>query len=83
MIGGKKLVPKRRFIEFLNKGHWKQSSMREVVDVYDGTHQTPKYKESGIMFLSVENIHSLTSNKYISHEDFKRDFEIFPKRVIY
>ena len=32
------------------------------------------------MFLSVENIHSLKSNKYISYEDFERDFKIFPEK---
>lgn len=77
---GKKLVPKRRFREFQNERDWKQSKMKEVVDVYDGTHQTPKYTKNGVMFLSVENIHSLKSNKYISYEDFERDFKIFPEK---
>src|SRR5699024_6857809 len=58
---------------------WKQSRMKEVVDVYDGTHQTPRYTKSGVMFLSVENIHSLKSNKYISYEDFERNFKVFPE----
>lgn len=79
MMEEKKMVPNRRFREFKNKPHWKQSSLKEVVDVYDGTHQTPRYTDSGIMFLSVENIHSLRSNKYISHEDFKRDFKVYPE----
>lgn len=75
----KRLVPKRRFREFQNEEDWKQSRMKEVVNIYDGTHQTPKYTKSGVMFLSVENIHSLKSNKYISYEDFERDFKIFPE----
>ncbi|RWZ54568.1 restriction endonuclease subunit S [Halobacillus fulvus] len=75
----KNLVPQRRFRDFKNKHHWKQSSMKEVVDVYDGTHQTPRYTKNGIMFLSVEDIHSLTSNKYISYEDFEREFKIYPE----
>ena len=79
MMEEKKMVPNRRFREFKNKPHWKQSSLKEVVDVYDGTYQTPRYTDSGIMFLSVENIHSLRSNKYISHEDFKRDFKVYPE----
>lgn len=28
----------------------------EVAQIYDGTHQTPNYKDSGIPFISVENI---------------------------
>lgn len=76
----KKLVPKRRFSGFQNEGNWKQSRMKEVVDVYDGTHQTPRYTKSGVMFLSVENIHSLKSTKYISYEDFERDFKVFPEK---
>jgi len=79
MIKREKLVPNRRFKEFECNSQWKQSSMKDVVDVYDGTHQTPRYTDSGIMFLSVENIQSLISNKYISHEHFKRDFKIYPE----
>ncbi|MCG2017105.1 restriction endonuclease subunit S [Staphylococcus epidermidis] len=79
-MAGKKLVPKRRFKEFQNEEEWKQSHMKEVANVYDGTHQTPKYTKNGVMFLSVENIHSLKSNKYISYEDFERDFKIFPEK---
>ncbi len=51
-----------------------------MVDVYDGTHQTPKYQKSGIMFLSVENIKTLKSNKYISKEDFEQDFKVYPQK---
>ena len=46
-------------------GDWEQRKLGEVVSVYDGVHQTPDYKESGIMFLSVEDITSLRSEKYI------------------
>ena len=45
----------------------------EVADIYDGTHQTPTYTESGVKFVSVENIKSLyESKKYISIEDYKK-----------
>jgi type I restriction enzyme S subunit len=74
----KKLVPKRRFKEFKNYNSWEQSKLGELCDVYDGTHQTPNYQDSGIMFLSVENINTLKSEKYISEEDFIKDFNIFP-----
>ncbi len=32
------------------------------------------------MFLSVENIATLKSNKFISIEDFKRDYKVYPQR---
>ena len=54
--------------------------MGEVSDIYDGTHQTPKYQDDGVMFLSVENIKTLTSNKFISREAFEVEFKIRPQR---
>lgn len=54
--------------------------MGEVVNVYDGVHQTPDYKNSGVMFLSVENIATLKSEKYISNEAFLRDYKIYPQK---
>ena len=47
--------------------------------IYDGVHQTPKYQDSGIMFLSVENIATLQSSKYISEYDFKRYYKVYPQ----
>ena len=58
---------------------WEQRKLGEIVDVFDGTHQTPKYTDKGIMFLSVEDIKTLKSEKYISEEDFKKEFKYFPK----
>jgi type I restriction enzyme S subunit len=62
------------------RGGWEQRKLGELCDVYDGTHQTPNYQNNGIMFLSVENINSLKSEKYISEEDFIKDFNIFPEK---
>jgi len=42
---------------------WEQRKVGEVANVYDGVHQTPNYTDSGIMFLSVENIGTLKSEK--------------------
>ena len=53
--------------------------MEDIVGIYDGVHQTPNYQNSGVMFLSVENIATLKSSKFISEEDFKRDYKIFPQ----
>ena len=51
-----------------------------MCNIFDGTHQTPNYKENGIMFLSVENIKDLKSEKFISYEDFKSNFKIYPEK---
>lgn len=59
---------------------WEQRKLKEIANIYDGTHQTPNYKDSGIMFLSVENIKDLKSDKYISVEDFKKNFKIYPQK---
>jgi len=73
----KQLVPKRRFAGFTDA--WEQRKLGDLTDVYDGTHQTPQYTDSGIMFLSVENIKTLQSQKYISEEAFKTEFKVFPE----
>ncbi|WP_376713512.1 restriction endonuclease subunit S [Lactococcus petauri] len=49
------------------------NTLGEVAEIWDGTHQTPKYIDSGIPFVSVENIKNLkATTKYISAEDFKK-----------
>ena len=58
---------------------WEQRKLGELVGVYDGTHQTPEYTSDGIMFLSVENIKSLKSEKFISEEAFYRDYKVYPQ----
>ncbi|MDP9579738.1 restriction endonuclease subunit S [Priestia megaterium] len=59
---------------------WELSSLKKIADIYDGTHQTPKYTKSGVKFLSVENIKNLDSNKFISEEDFDKEFKVFPAK---
>lgn len=71
-------VPEIRFKGFSDD--WERRKLEEVVDIYDGVHQTPEYKDSGIMFLSVENITTLKSNKYISEESFKKDYKVYPQK---
>ena len=70
--------PKIRFKGY--QDDWEQRKLGDVVDVYDGVHQTPEYQKSGIMFLSVENITTLKSNKFISEEDFERDYKVYPEK---
>ena len=71
-------VPEIRFAGFT--GDWEQRKLGEVVGVYDGVHQTPQYTESGVMFLSVENIATLTSQKYISKEAFEQEYKVYPQK---
>ena len=71
-------VPELRFEGFADD--WELRKLNEVSDIYDGTHQTPKYQDDGVMFLSVENIKTLTSNKFISREAFEVEFKIRPQR---
>ena len=71
-------MPEIRFKGFTDA--WEQRKLSELCNIYDGTHQTPNYKDSGIMFLSVENIKDLSSNKYISYEDFKKIFKVYPEK---
>lgn len=72
------VIPEIRFKGFTDD--WKQCKLKELCNIYDGTHQTPNYKDSGIMFLSVENINDLKSKKYISNIDFKNNFKIYPEK---
>lgn len=55
-------------------------SLATVANIYDGTHQTPKYVEMGVPFVSVQNIKNLyATNKYISLQDFEK-YKYKPQR---
>ena len=71
-------VPEIRFDGFTYD--WEQRKLGALVGIYDGVHQTPDYQDSGIMFLSVENIATLKSEKYISEEAFERDYKVYPEK---
>lgn len=64
--------PKRRFPGFTDD--WEPRELGEVADIFDGTHQTPKYMGSGIKFVSVENIDTLDTEKYISEEAYNKEY---------
>lgn len=70
-------IPAYRFQGYTDA--WELRKLGEVADVFDGTHQTPRYTNQGVMFLSVEDINTLESEKYISSEDFEKEFKIFPE----
>lgn len=47
-------------------------TLGEVCSIYDGTHQTPAYVDSGVSFISVENINNIYgSNKYITEKAYE------------
>ena len=72
-------TPKLRFKEFI--GDWANVNLDKVSKVFDGTHQTPTYVESGIKFVSVENISApYESGKFITEEAFEKDFKNKPQR---
>lgn len=56
-------------------------TLGEVCGIYDGTHQTPNYKDFGIKFVSVENIKDVYSScKYISIEDYQNNYKTKPQK---
>ena len=71
-------VPKLRFKEF-NDG-WQKKELREISQIYDGTHQTPNYIQNGVPFVSVEDISDIEkTNKFISKNAFEKEFKIKPQ----
>lgn len=55
-------------------------ALNTVCNVYDGTHQTPKYTDSGIKFASVENIaNPYATKKFISLSDYEK-YKVKPQR---
>ena len=69
---GKKSIPEIRFKGF--NDDWEERKLGEVADVYDGTHQTPKYTDSGVKFVSVENITTLETTKFISQVAYDKEY---------
>ena len=73
------LVPKLRFKEFNDE--WQLKKLNEIANIYDGTHQTPKYTKSGVPFVSVEDIKNIYgTTKFISKDDFQKNFKIKPQK---
>jgi type I restriction enzyme S subunit len=54
---------------------WEEKKLGEVAKYYDGTHQTPKYVESGIPFYSVEHVtaNQFEKTKYITKAVFDKE----------
>lgn len=65
------LTGKNRLLGF--SGEWEVKQLNDLADIYDGTHQTPKYVNDGFPFYSVENVtkDNFSETKYISSEEHK------------
>ena len=69
-----------QLIEELCPNGVKYYTLNSICNVYDGTHQTPQYTDSGIKFASVENIADpYATEKYISVSDYEK-YKIKPQR---
>lgn len=68
-----KNIPSLRFPMF--EEDWNIKMLNEITEIYDGTHQTPKYVEHGIPFYSVEQLtaNNFTKTKFISKEVFEKE----------
>ena len=68
-------------MRFKHFSDWNQFKLKQLSKIYDGTHQTPDYKDIGVKFVSVEDIKNLyATTKYITKDAFDRDFKISPKQ---
>ena len=64
---------------YFNEQKIKYIKLSDMAEIYDGTHQTPHYRDNGISFISVENINNIYgSKKYISKEDYNK-YKIKPR----
>lgn len=67
-----KRVPALRFKGF--NDDWAQRKLKDLTDVRDGTHSSPKYVEAGHPFITSKNINNGSIDyrdiKYITDEDF-------------
>ncbi|RBA28365.1 restriction endonuclease subunit S [Flavobacterium tibetense] len=54
---------------------WEKKKLSQVAKIYDGTHQTPNYLESGIPFYSVEHVtaNNFGTTKFVSKEVFDKE----------
>ena len=55
--------------------NWESTNLKNITQIFDGTHQTPKYQTNGIPFYSVENVtaNNFTNTKFISEYVFLKE----------
>lgn len=81
LIDKKKLIKQGAMQELLSgkkrldgfEGEWYTTSLGNLCEIKDGTHQTPNYVKYGIPFYSVENItnNDFINTKFISKEEHR------------
>jgi type I restriction enzyme S subunit len=56
---------------------WREVRLGDMVNIYDGTHQTPQYVKKGIPFYSVEHISSnnFLDTKFISEDIYQQEIK--------
>ena len=70
----------QKFFSEKEMAQWETVKLKDVVDIFDGTHQTPNYKSEGVRFISVENmLNPLSTEKYISNDDYRKEFKVHPE----
>ena len=54
---------------------WDEKQLGEITKIYDGTHTTPKYRETGIPFYSVEHLtrNDFLNTKFIAEDVFEKE----------
>jgi hypothetical protein len=58
----------------------KLKRLEDIAELYDGTHQTPKYVNTGVPFVSVQDIKNIYgTNKYITEEEYNK-FKVKPRK---
>ena len=53
----------------------KKVKLKDICDIYDGVHITPKYTTNGIPFRSVENLYDEKINKFISNDFYNENYK--------
>jgi type I restriction enzyme, S subunit len=57
-------------------GEWRETSLGELVEIYDGPHATPPKTETGPVFLGISNLAQgrldLSNAEHLSEKDFQR-----------
>ena len=58
----------------------KLKRLEDIAELYDGTHQTPKYVNTGVPFVSVQDIKNIYgTDKYITAEEYNK-FKVKPRK---
>ena len=61
--------------------NWTWVRLSEICDVSDGTHQTPKYVEKGMPFISAQNVKPYRFMPSIHRDVSREDYEMYNKNV--